>query len=337
MADYNPTTWVDRSVEKPRTYTEVNNGDGTVTINPSPGTIYAAGTPVNAANMNKIEQGIKASVPKEWILSDSANLNTIIQSGFYRISGSPINAPLDVEFGQLFVAHGGNDTIFQIATGYNEGPLYYRNGNPPEIGGVGTWSSWRTLISDVGGQVIYGDLTVEGLSANGAITPGTTSGTISSNTAAVGNLEVRSSTGTDAAFMSFHRQGTYAIHFGLDTDNKIKVGGWSSGTNAYALWDERYLRNNSGVLELNVGGTWTPVGGIKSKQSGVTASSEGTTNVTITSVNPDKAKVSLLTVAANGGSVVSNLYIRLTSATNLEIVNLALNGISVSWEVIESY
>lgn len=56
---YNPTIWKDRAVEKPRTYTIQNNPDGTVTLIPAPGAIVEPGTPVNAANMNKLEQGLK--------------------------------------------------------------------------------------------------------------------------------------------------------------------------------------------------------------------------------------------------------------------------------------
>ncbi|MBB6578950.1 hypothetical protein HNP33_003055 [Comamonas odontotermitis] len=35
---------------------------------------------------------------------------------------------------------------------------------------------------------------------------------------------------TDAAFMSFHRAGSYAINFGIDTDNVLRCGGWSAGS-----------------------------------------------------------------------------------------------------------
>lgn len=34
-----------------------------------------------------------------------------------------------------------------------------------------------------------------------------------------------------AAMLTFHRPGIYAVNFGLDTDNKLKFGGWSAGTN----------------------------------------------------------------------------------------------------------
>jgi hypothetical protein len=43
---------------------------------------------------------------------------------------------------------------------------------------------------------------------------------------------------TGAAFMTFHRTGSYASYFGLDTDNVWKVGGWSAGAVAYKIWHE---------------------------------------------------------------------------------------------------
>jgi hypothetical protein len=57
---YTPTEWQDRIVEKPRTYHVQNNPDGTITLIPAPGTVVQEGTPVNAANLNKLEQGLVA-------------------------------------------------------------------------------------------------------------------------------------------------------------------------------------------------------------------------------------------------------------------------------------
>lgn len=57
---YNPVDWKDRIVEKPRTYYIQNNPDGTVTLIPAPGTVVQEGTPVNAANLNHMEQGFIA-------------------------------------------------------------------------------------------------------------------------------------------------------------------------------------------------------------------------------------------------------------------------------------
>lgn len=55
---YNPTTWENREVERPRTFRMVENQDGTVTLIPEEGEIYNEGTKVNAATMNNMEQGI---------------------------------------------------------------------------------------------------------------------------------------------------------------------------------------------------------------------------------------------------------------------------------------
>ena len=52
------TVWKDRLVERPNTFEVQENPDGTITLIPTPGTVTQAGTPVNATNLNKIEDGI---------------------------------------------------------------------------------------------------------------------------------------------------------------------------------------------------------------------------------------------------------------------------------------
>jgi hypothetical protein len=58
---------------------------------------------------------------------------------------------------------------------------------------------------------------------------GTTSGTLSSPP-----LQVYS-TSTNSAFMSFHRGGSYAVNMGLDSDNVLRIGGWSASANRFQL------------------------------------------------------------------------------------------------------
>jgi hypothetical protein len=42
-------------------------------------------------------------------------------------------------------------------------------------------------------------------------------------------------TGGNAAFMSFHRGGNYAVNFGLDSDNIMRIGGWSASADRWVL------------------------------------------------------------------------------------------------------
>jgi hypothetical protein len=81
-------------------------------------------------------------------LADGADLNTVINPGFYRLHTNHGNVPpyvsygQSVSYGQLIVARGGGDTILQIVTGYRNGEIYWRQGNPPDVGGPGSWSAW---------------------------------------------------------------------------------------------------------------------------------------------------------------------------------------------------
>lgn len=50
-------------------------------------------------------------------------------------------------------------------------------------------------------------------------------------------LEVISS-GPGAAAIAFHRSGVFAAYIGIDTDNRLKIGGWSMGANAYEIWHQ---------------------------------------------------------------------------------------------------
>jgi len=58
---------------------------------------------------------------------------------------------------------------------------------------------------------------------------GTTSGSLS------GPPLQAYATGTNAAFMSFHRAGSYAVNMGLDSDNVLRIGGWSASANRWEL------------------------------------------------------------------------------------------------------
>jgi hypothetical protein len=82
----------------------------------------------------------------------------------------------------------------------------------------------------------------------GAQLPAST--TLASQTTASAALMVTSQgTGgtAGASFMTFHRPGNYAVHFGLDNDSVLKVGGYSMGAVSYKIWHEGIDGADSGL------------------------------------------------------------------------------------------
>lgn len=55
---YEPIVWKDHAVEKPRTYLPIHNEDGTITLVPEEGVVWQQGTPLSAANLEHMQQGI---------------------------------------------------------------------------------------------------------------------------------------------------------------------------------------------------------------------------------------------------------------------------------------
>lgn len=51
--------WKDHVVERPRTYTETVNGDGSKTFTAAPGTVIQQGTPQSATNFNTMDMAIQ--------------------------------------------------------------------------------------------------------------------------------------------------------------------------------------------------------------------------------------------------------------------------------------
>lgn len=51
--------WKDHIVERPRTYTEKTNADGSKTYSPAPGEVLQQGTPQSATNFNTMDEAIQ--------------------------------------------------------------------------------------------------------------------------------------------------------------------------------------------------------------------------------------------------------------------------------------
>ena len=202
-------------------------------------------TPANFATAAKLVTQMDGS-------RDGTNYNSRLTSGFYNSESSPTNS-VGQGYAQLIVAKGV-DTGWQLAGGYANNTIYTRGWHSS-----GTFYQWYTLLSDgnynsysptlTGGNAsgTWG-INVTGSSAScsgNASTASTASALVAGNNYTVNRLTPRASgislgsgnsaqievnnAGSGACNISFHREGAYGAHFGLDTDNVFSTYGWSAG------------------------------------------------------------------------------------------------------------
>jgi hypothetical protein len=72
------------------------------------------------------------------------------------------------------------------------------------------------------------------------------------------------STGGNGAIMAFHRGGAYAVNMGLDSDNVLRIGGWSAAANRWQLDMSGNQTLAGGITATNLigqGQTWQNVVG----------------------------------------------------------------------------
>ena len=202
------------------------------------------------------------------------------------------NGPIYATTSQHLVLHAGN-----IAS-YTAGNA---NSISAAVGGSYTWTSINYFQTNNGGQAVN-----------------------NSNSASLQAY----STGNNSAFMSFHRGGYYAVNFGLDDDNVMRIGGWSAGANRWVLdmsgnntvagsfrapifYDSQdtgyYLDPNASGTSANLGGTIRLQTGAFGTNS-VSSSSQATLSRTFA---PQGASNGY-----NGGGITAAIKIRLPFRAN---------------------
>ena len=154
------------------------------------------------------------------------NLGNMYGCG-YTVGNGTANPGLGATGWGFYVASAGTSRIFLdsdngygIASNSWRAQLFYDSNNTGYYLDPASTSNLNS-VSMQGGNV-YGSMY---FTSN----LGTTSGALSSPP-----LQAYS-TGNNSAFMSFHKSGIYAVNFGLDSDNVLRIGGWSASANRWQL------------------------------------------------------------------------------------------------------
>lgn len=118
---YNKTIWVDQEVKKERTYELINNSDGTTTIQDPPNNILTFGTPVNAQNLNNIENGIEDHEIRISLLEGIGNpiptLSNILGENEIWLEGAEVSRETYAQLFEIYgttYGEGNGETTFNL-------------------------------------------------------------------------------------------------------------------------------------------------------------------------------------------------------------------------------
>jgi len=170
LTSYVKTTWTDRIVQKPLTYTQQNNGDGTTTLIPAEGTITQSGTPITASALNNMEQGIAnafdANTGGDVTGRITCHLESHFSNGAYtdprvgtgaaiKASGGIASDNFYIGDSKCFVSRDVNSgTLFAPAAGEGRYVFYVDGGNyftlDDALGVIGIWGGLVRLLFHTG-------------------------------------------------------------------------------------------------------------------------------------------------------------------------------------------
>jgi hypothetical protein len=155
----------------------------------------------------------------------------------------------------LTLVNGGGINIYG-STNVTTDAILIEHADTSSVSNLSSDNSGNTFIQDISftfdtyGHVTAASVatgtvpspTLDSVTSTGFTTRGS-QGTIANAGQESPGLEIYGGGSTNAAFMTFHRPGAYAIKLGLDTDNVMKIGGWSAGSVAWPIWHTGNLTN----------------------------------------------------------------------------------------------
>jgi hypothetical protein len=126
--------------------------------------------------------------------------------------------------GTVAIANGGTGGISAINA--------RNNLDVPSRAGGGASGTWSIAITGNAGNTS----SISNAVSTTYTWPASQQFTGNGNTASAAGIGPQAySTGGNGAIMAFHRGGAYAVNFGLDSDNVMRIGGWSASANRWQL------------------------------------------------------------------------------------------------------
>ena len=291
---YTKTTWTDRVVAKPMTFTFQSNGDGTTTLVPSEGTITSVGTSITAVTMNNLESQYDKAMTDVALTYVKLTGNQTV-TGDLTLSSGADTSPLTLinDNGQLLFVNDATENSLQslIGNGSASRPFTIEGLNGANI------SNFNVRADN---SNFFGNISITRASQN-LILKGTAVG--NSNNA---YLELQDSGGTRAGF------------FGKTSSASATIGVWSDIGDIVVRGTTNVMLNVVGATVLSAVSTGVAVTGTLSS-TGTLSVNNTTTGSTLMALknSTDDGYIRVVTTATN--NFIQSGNNAFTSSKNLQI------------------
>jgi hypothetical protein len=244
---------------------------------------------------------------------------------------------------------GNATTATTLQTARTIGGVSFNGSANINLPGVNSAGNQNTTGNAATATTLQTARTINGVSFNGSanitvadstklpLAGGTMTGLLAGRTTSGANVNTNNDTGSfsvrgdasNAASMTFHRIGAFAINMGLGTDNVFRIGGWSATANAFQMasnGDLTMAGNVTAYSDERLKKDWaaTPTGFIKalvdSKHGTYTRIDSGERQAGVSAQDLQKAFPELVSVGTDNEQTLSVAY---GNAALLAVIELA--------------
>lgn len=211
--------------------------DSNGNVSPPPGTIVAPGDVILPSQHNPVVTEYAYLLSQSLSRDGQGGMRAVLSMNGNRISGvgTPINPTDALRLSDSQSIFDAGISSADVKATWLDADIVLQSDSAD--GNKVKKVTWSNTKSQLRGQGFVDRNVGNSFSVRQRFDGGHAANFIGTSNVGLGNFQVTNVPGSSCAAIAFNR-GPFAAYFGIDFDNKLKIGGWSMGNNAYAIYHE---------------------------------------------------------------------------------------------------